>query len=95
MTAHKSKGLEFDNIAVLYPEIFDKIRSKAVTDWQKQQETNLLYVAYTRTKNGILEISSKPQSNVVIERQENTIDLGYAEIITDKPNNTNKQLMLN
>ena len=25
MTAHKSKGLEFDNIAVLYPEIFDKI----------------------------------------------------------------------
>lgn len=48
-TIHKSKGLEFDRVFLIHRE---SIPSKfAKTNWQIQQEQNLLYVAYTRAKN--------------------------------------------
>ena len=48
-TIHKSKGLEADRVLFLDSQL---IPSKYATqEWQKQQETNLLYVAVTRAKS--------------------------------------------
>jgi len=47
-TVHKSKGLEWDRVFILAR---DKMPSKwARKSWQYQQEINLIYVAYTRSK---------------------------------------------
>jgi superfamily I DNA/RNA helicase len=50
MTAHKSKGLEFDNIFILDRHL---IRVE-----KEQQEANLLYVAQTRSKSTLTYIES-------------------------------------
>lgn len=48
-TVHKSKGLEWDRVFILGRE--DYMPSKwARKKWQKEQENNLIYVAYTRAK---------------------------------------------
>jgi superfamily I DNA/RNA helicase len=48
-TIHKSKGLEADRVLIIHPE---KMPSKYATqDWEKEQEENLRYVAYTRAKS--------------------------------------------
>jgi len=47
-TIHKSKGTEADNVYLLEPGL---IPSRYATQpWMKEQENNLLYVAYTRAK---------------------------------------------
>lgn len=49
---HKSKGLENKRIFIVCPEL---IPSKfAEQQWQKEQEKNLLYVAYTRAKMDLM-----------------------------------------
>jgi superfamily I DNA/RNA helicase len=52
LTSHRSKGLECDR--VFFIETFNKeklLPSKhAVLDWQIVQESNLLFVVYTRAK---------------------------------------------
>ncbi len=45
-TMHKSKGLECDHVYILPPTP----SRRKLKDWEKQQEENLLYVAYTRCK---------------------------------------------
>lgn len=45
-TVHKAKGLEADNIYILKPELMPS--SHAESDWELQQEDNIVYVAYTR-----------------------------------------------
>lgn len=45
---HKSKGLEWDNVYIL--DAWRMPSKYAKQDWQKEQETNLQYVAYTRAK---------------------------------------------
>lgn len=45
-TVHKAKGLEWNKVFVLKPELFPS--RFATKDWQLEQEDNLLYVAYTR-----------------------------------------------
>ena len=45
-TAHRSKGLEADDIYILCPDLMPF--PKAKTEWQKKQEMNLKYVAWTR-----------------------------------------------
>lgn len=45
-TAHRSKGLEADDIYILCPE--NMPMAKAKTEWAKKQERNLQYVAFTR-----------------------------------------------
>lgn len=48
-TIHKSKGLECENV---YIACHSEMPSKnATTRWEKRQEQNLMYVAYTRAKN--------------------------------------------
>ncbi len=56
-TVHKAKGLEWDRVFILDQQKY--MPSKwALLDWQKEQEKNLIYVAYTRPKTSIISINS-------------------------------------
>lgn len=56
-TVHKAKGLEWDRVFVLNRELMPS--RWAYKPWQKEQELNLQYVAYTRTKNELFFIQYK------------------------------------
>lgn len=47
-TIHKAKGLEADNVYICCPSLLPS--KSARTAWEKEQEANLEYVAYTRPK---------------------------------------------
>jgi superfamily I DNA/RNA helicase len=47
-TVHKAKGLEANNVGILYPDLMPS--SYASQDWEMQQERNIQYVAETRFK---------------------------------------------
>jgi len=49
-SVHKAKGLEADNVFILMPEKFYNKYAMRV-EWMAEQETNLVYVAYTRAKH--------------------------------------------
>jgi DNA helicase-2/ATP-dependent DNA helicase PcrA len=56
-TVHKSKGREWPTVYVLGYDTY--MPSKyARQDWQKEQENNLIYVAYTRAMNELVLVSS-------------------------------------
>ena len=54
---HKAKGLEWDRVFILDQGKYMPSRW-AIMDWQKEQEKNLIYVAYTRPKTSIVAINS-------------------------------------
>lgn len=56
-TIHKAKGLEAKNVFILCHSAMSSKR--ATHDWEKQQEKNLIYVAYTRAKENLGFISEK------------------------------------
>jgi superfamily I DNA/RNA helicase len=47
-TIHKAKGLEADNVYILCKDLMPSPSAKM--DWERKQERNLIYVAYTRAK---------------------------------------------
>lgn len=47
---HKSKGLECDRVYILKPELLYNKRAMKI-DWMAEQESNLVYVAFTRAKH--------------------------------------------
>lgn len=47
-TIHKAKGLEAERVFILEPDLMPSKWAKK--PWQKEQEHNLMYVAYTRAK---------------------------------------------
>lgn len=47
-TIHKAKGLEADNVYIIHEDMMPSKSAKL--PWQKVQEQNLIYVAYTRAK---------------------------------------------
>jgi superfamily I DNA/RNA helicase len=47
-TIHKAKGLEADNVYICCPSLLPARSAKE--EWEKQQESNLEYVAYTRPR---------------------------------------------
>tara|TARA_R110000796_G_scaffold96719_1_gene203230 strand:+ start:694232 stop:695821 length:1590 start_codon:yes stop_codon:yes gene_type:complete len=51
---HKSKGLEAHRVFILGDELMPL--KKAELDWEKEQEKNLMYVAYTRAKSELIFI---------------------------------------
>jgi DNA helicase II / ATP-dependent DNA helicase PcrA len=55
-TIHKSKGLEWDTVAILRPDLMP---GRARVDWQEQQEINLMYVAATRAKLTLLYLKTE------------------------------------
>jgi hypothetical protein len=48
-TIHKAKGLEANNVYIACRSLMPS--KSARQDWEKEQEKNLIYVAYTRAKN--------------------------------------------
>lgn len=52
-TIHKAKGLESDNVFVAVPEQIGSFKN-CREEWEKQQETNLKYVCYTRAKKKLV-----------------------------------------
>lgn len=54
-TIHKAKGLESDNVFILNPELMPSKWAKKA--WEIEQESNLIYVAYTRAKRRLLFIA--------------------------------------
>lgn len=62
-TQHKSKGREWDRVAILDPH---RNPSRwARQDWQKKQEDNLMYVAWTRAKTELIFLDGPPSPPVV------------------------------
>lgn len=58
-SAHKSKGLEWDNVYILGYNQFMP-HKKAEKDWEIDQEYNLMYVAVTRAKNNLIFVNNIP-----------------------------------
>ena len=56
-TIHKAKGLEADNVYILCHSMMPS--KLAVKDWEKAQEKNLTYVAYTRARHKLGFITEK------------------------------------
>jgi len=54
---HKAKGLESDRVFLLQPEGASIPHPMAKTDWAREQEYNLLYVAITRAKEELVYVS--------------------------------------
>ena len=48
MTIHAAKGLECPTVYFIKPDMCAYFREKSESQWEKQQEDNLYYVACTR-----------------------------------------------
>jgi len=55
-SVHRAKGLEADNVYIISPELMPS--SMASKDWEMKQETNLMYVAYTRAKKRMVFVDT-------------------------------------
>ena len=56
-TCHKAKGREFDNVFICCDSLMPSKCAKQ--EWEKKQEKNLQYVAYTRSKKSLYFLSEK------------------------------------
>jgi superfamily I DNA/RNA helicase len=56
-SVHKAKGLEWDKVWILKPELLPMQR-KNQKEWEIQQENNIAYVAYTRAKHELVFVTS-------------------------------------
>jgi DNA helicase-2/ATP-dependent DNA helicase PcrA len=56
-TVHKAKGREWPRVGILQPELMPSRWAKQ--DWQKTQETNLMYVAWTRATQELIFLEGK------------------------------------
>lgn len=61
-TVHKAKGLETNNVFILNNYLMPSKYVK--TEWEKQQEMNIQYVAYTRPKEKLSFIYSKSENEI-------------------------------
>lgn len=57
-TIHKAKGLEYDRVFILSPELLPHPLSKG--GWQEKQERNIIYVAITRAKKALYFVGGVP-----------------------------------
>ena len=98
-TIHKSKGLEADRVFIIHEDLMPSKHAKK--DWEKLQEKNLMYVAYTRAKSVLGFVTDfdayseheSQQNNIVIKEggfvgvvnEEIRIKLSIVRV-TEKPN---------
>jgi superfamily I DNA/RNA helicase len=73
-TIHKAKGLEAANVFIVCPSLMPC--KSAVKDWEKEQEHNLMYVAYTRAKNKLCFLDESEFKNFT---NDNSCELKYIE----------------
>jgi DNA helicase II / ATP-dependent DNA helicase PcrA len=62
-TIHKAKGLEASDVFFLQTPGAECPHPRAATDWQKEQENNLCYVAITRAMSNLVFIRRQPMEN--------------------------------
>ena len=80
-TIHKAKGLEADNVYIVCRSLMPSKSAKK--DWEKAQEQNLIYVAYTRAKNTLGFIDEKDfESFTMGENAEKKLQ--YIESLTNR-----------
>jgi len=58
---HRAKGLESDTVFILHPELLPHPMAKS--DWEKEQEKNLKYVAITRAKDSLYWVKTPDKEN--------------------------------
>ena len=56
-SVHRAKGLEADNVFIIEPQLMPFPRAKQ--EWEIQQEQNIQYVAYTRSKKVLAFVRSR------------------------------------
>ena len=56
-SVHKAKGLEADRVFLLQPKGAEVMHPMAKSEWGKEQNRNLLYVAITRAKTELVYVS--------------------------------------
>lgn len=76
-TIHKAKGLEADNVYIACKSLMPS--SLALKDWEKQQELNLIYVAYTRAKNRLGFIDEKEFNSFMKNKSESEKTMRFIE----------------
>ena len=67
-TVHKAKGLEANNVYIACASLMPS--KTAVQDWEKEQERNLMYVAFTRSKDKLIFLDEEKYSYLI----QNNID---------------------
>lgn len=78
-TIHKAKGLECDNIFICCPSLMPS--KNAIEKWEKEQERNLEYVAYSRSKNNLYFLNENDFTNFTSNNDKRMFDL---RMIKDK-----------
>jgi superfamily I DNA/RNA helicase len=58
-TIHRSKGLEWDHVFFLAPELIPGRAARKARGWHLTQEANLAYVAVTRAKQSLIYVSTQ------------------------------------
>lgn len=78
-TIHKAKGLEANNVYILCKTLMPS--RLATQDWEKEQEQNLMYVAYTRAKYklGFVSETEISPSASMIDPSAALTELNYIE----------------
>ena len=57
MTIHAAKGLETPTVYFVKPDSCDYFKERTESQWEKQQEDNLYYVACTRALNKLVFVN--------------------------------------
>lgn len=93
-TIHKAKGLEANNVYILCKTLMPS--RLATQDWEKEQEQNLMYVAYTRAKNKLGFVSEKEisPSAGMVDPSAALTELNYIENKICKILNKNPQVIM-
>jgi ATP-dependent exoDNAse (exonuclease V) beta subunit len=68
-TIHKAKGLEANNVYIACPSLMPS--RSATQDWEKEQEHNLMYVAFTRAKNKLVFLDGSELDYLLHNTSEN------------------------
>ena len=62
-SVHRAKGLEADRVFILLPDGAGMPHPLAKTDWEREQEYNLLYVAITRARNELIFVHGEKKGD--------------------------------
>jgi len=73
-TVHAAKGMEDDNVFILEP---GQLPFSSKTDWQEQQERNLAYVAFTRSKKAMTFVGGSPNWELLLTQTTTEVSLAY------------------
>jgi ATP-dependent exoDNAse (exonuclease V) beta subunit len=70
-TIHKAKGLESTNVYIACPSLMPSKSAKQ--QWEKEQEHNLMYVAFTRAKEKLIFLDGE-EYNYLLKSSSNNLE---------------------